>query len=143
MLVNVRCIQEPTEVFGERVAQGWSSNPVGLRLWGFMCPLKGRTQGPCSRWRFIRILLIRIYVSVKTMARRKLTLSVDEDAIKTARRYSKSHGTSVSELVTRYLGSLEDEERPAPRIVSRLRGILPSDVSIADYRRYIAEKHAK
>jgi len=77
------------------------------------------------------------------MARRKLTLSVDEGAIDTARRYSKRHGTSVSELVTRYLGSLEDTRRKTTPIVSKLRGILPPDATIEDYRRYIADKHAE
>lgn len=77
------------------------------------------------------------------MAKKKLTLSVDEDAIRSARRYSKQHGTSISELVTRYLGSLESEKRPATRIVSKLRGILPSDVSIGDYKRHVAEKYGK
>ena len=76
------------------------------------------------------------------MPRKKLTLSIDEEAIRAARRYSKRHGTSVSELVTRYLGSLEDERRSTTRIVSRLRGILPADVSIEDYRRHIADKYA-
>lgn len=79
----------------------------------------------------------------RVMARRKLTLSVDEAAIDTARRYSKRHGTSVSELVTRYLGSLEDTRRKTTPIVSKLRGILPSDATIEDYRRHIADKHAE
>ena len=35
------------------------------------------------------------------MSRKKLTLTVDEDAIKKARRYSTSRGTSISELVSR------------------------------------------
>ena len=43
------------------------------------------------------------------MPRKKLTLSVDEAAIQRARRYSKRHGTSVSELVSRFLASLDDE----------------------------------
>jgi len=77
------------------------------------------------------------------MPRKKLTLSIDEESIQAARRYSKRHGTSVSELVTRYLGSLEDERRSTTRIVSRLRGILPTDVSIEDYRRHIDDKYAE
>jgi hypothetical protein len=76
------------------------------------------------------------------MTRKKLTLSVDEAAIRRARRYSKRHGTSVSELVSRFLGSLDDEPKPATPIVSRLRGILPSETSVEDYRRYIQDKYA-
>lgn len=77
------------------------------------------------------------------MPRKKLTLSVDEDAIETAKQYSKRHGTSISELVTRYLGSLEDEGRSATHIVSKLRGILPPDVSVDEYKQHIVDKYAK
>jgi len=77
------------------------------------------------------------------MPRKKLTLSVDEAAIRRARRYSKRHGTSVSELVTRFLDGLEDEPSSGTPIVSKLRGILPSAASIEDYRRHIADKHAR
>jgi hypothetical protein len=77
------------------------------------------------------------------MPRKKLTLSVEESAVRRARRYSKRHGTSVSELVSRFLGSLEDEPSAGTPIVSRLRGVLRSDASVEDYRRHIAAKHAR
>ena len=75
------------------------------------------------------------------MARKKLTLSVDEAAIRRARRYSERHGTSVSELVSRFLASLGDEADAQTPIVSRLRGVLPSDTSVEKYRRYLADKY--
>jgi hypothetical protein len=34
----------------------------------------------------------------------KLTLSVDGSVVKTAKRYARRHGTSVSHLVEQYLG---------------------------------------
>ena len=74
------------------------------------------------------------------MTRKKLTLSVDEAAIRRARRYSERHGTSVSELVSRFLGSLEDERPTETPLVSKLRGILPADTSVEEYRRHVAEK---
>jgi hypothetical protein len=77
------------------------------------------------------------------MPRTKLTLSVEESAVRRARRYSKRHGTSVSELVSRFLASLEDEPAIAPPIVTKLRGVLRSDASVEDYRRHIAAKHAR
>ena len=67
------------------------------------------------------------------MPRKKLTRSADEDAIENARR----------ERVTRYLRSLEDEGQSTTYIVSKLKGILPPDVSIDDYRQHIADKHAE
>ena len=77
------------------------------------------------------------------MSRKKLTLSVDEAAIRKARRYSSRRGTSISELVTRFLGSLDDQQMAETPTVSRLRGLLPSDATIEDYRRYLAKKHSK
>jgi len=77
------------------------------------------------------------------MPRKKLTLSVEESSVRRARRYSKRHGTSVSELVSRFLGSLEDEPSGGTPIVSRLRGVLRSDASVEDYRRHVAAKHAR
>jgi len=78
------------------------------------------------------------------MPRRKLTLSVEEGAIRRARRYSERHGTSVSELVSRFLDSLGDDEVGGPTpIVSRLRGILPRETSVDDYHRHLEKKHAR
>ncbi len=77
------------------------------------------------------------------MTRKKLTLSVDEAAIRRARRYSERHGTSVSELVSRFLSSLGDGPDVESPLVSKLRGILPSDTSIEEYHRYVADKHAE
>ena len=77
------------------------------------------------------------------MTRKKLTLSVDEAAIRRARRYSERHGTSVSELVSRFLSSLGEEPELESPLVSKLRGILPSDTSIDEYRHYIADKYGE
>lgn len=77
------------------------------------------------------------------MPRQKLTLSVEESSVRRARRYSMRHGTSVSELVSRFLGSLEDEPTAGTPIVSRLRGVLRPDASVEDYRRHLAAKHAR
>ena len=77
------------------------------------------------------------------MPRKKLTLSVEEAAIRRARRYSKRHGTSVSELVSRFLHGLDETSKSSTPIVSRLRGILPPKASVEDYRRYLRDKHAR
>lgn len=79
------------------------------------------------------------------MSRTKLTLSVDEALIEKAREYSQRHGTSISQLVSRFLSALP----PAPEkaeytpTVRRLLGILPPDTDIADYRRYLEEKYGR
>lgn len=76
-------------------------------------------------------------------SKKKLTLSVDERVIERARRYSTRHNTSISQLVTKYLSQLDapSDANLAPW-VQRLRGILPSDTSVEDYRRHLEEKHS-
>jgi len=74
---------------------------------------------------------------------KKLTLSVDEDVIRKAKRYSKRHDTSISRLVTEFLSSLSDEEGFEAPVVSRLRGVLPSEVSVEEYRDHLAEKYGR
>lgn len=76
-------------------------------------------------------------------SKKKLTLSVDERVIERARRYSTRHNTSISKLVTHYLSQLDapSESKVAPW-VQRLRGVLPSDTSVEDYRNHLEEKHS-
>jgi hypothetical protein len=75
-------------------------------------------------------------------SKKKLTLSVDERVIERARRYSTRHDTSISQLVTTYLSQLDapTDATLAPW-VQRLRGILPAQTSLDDYRRHLDEKH--
>lgn len=76
---------------------------------------------------------------------RKLTLSIDEAVIKRARRYSREHNVSISRLVTNYLAGLangEPDARPS-KTVRRLRGILPSTVSVDEYRQHLQNKYAR
>jgi len=76
-------------------------------------------------------------------SKKKLTLSVDEQVIERARRYSVRHKTSISQLVTTYLSQLDSpsDEDFSP-LVRRLRGILPRDVELEDYHRYLEEKYS-
>lgn len=75
------------------------------------------------------------------MSRKKLTLTVEESAIQQARKYSRRHGTSISEMVSRYFRSLEEESGSVSPAVSRLRGILHEEDSVADYREYQRKKY--
>ena len=76
-------------------------------------------------------------------SKKKLTLSVDEQVIERARRYSVRHKTSISQLVTTYLSQLDSpsDEDFSP-LVRRLRGILPRDVELEDYHRYLEKKYS-
>lgn len=77
------------------------------------------------------------------MSKKKLTLSIDETVIRRAKRFSKRHDTSVSQLVTEFLSSLEDDSSELTPTVSRLRGLLSSDVSVEDYHRHLEEKYGR
>ena len=75
-------------------------------------------------------------------SKKKLTLSVDERVIERARRYSARHRTSISQLVTDYLTQLDEPAgTELAAWVRRLRGILPKEASVDDYRRHLEEKH--
>lgn len=76
----------------------------------------------------------------------KLTLSVDETIVRRAKRYAASRGTSISQLVERYLSLLSrpgiEPGNAASPVLGRLRGVLKgSAVRPADYRRYLERKY--
>jgi hypothetical protein len=77
------------------------------------------------------------------MPRKKLTLSVEEEAIRKARWFSKKHHTSISSLVSDFLSSLGDSENPDTPIVTRLRGVLRPDTRIEEYEEYLIEKYTR
>lgn len=75
------------------------------------------------------------------MGKKKLTLSVDEDVIEAARRYSRRNNTSISHIVTKYLEALTSASGASSPVVGRLRGILREDSDREAYRRYLSEKY--
>lgn len=76
-------------------------------------------------------------------SKKKLTLSVDAEVIERARRYSREHDTSISQLVSTYLSQLDSpSDRRLSAWVRRLVGVLPSDVSIEEHREHVEKKHA-
>ncbi len=77
------------------------------------------------------------------MSKRKLTLSVEEEVIRKARRFSQKHRTSISSLVSDFLSSLSDSEGPDTPTVNRLRGVLSPGVRIEDYHEYLIEKYGR
>jgi hypothetical protein len=75
------------------------------------------------------------------MPKKKLTLSVDADVITRAKQFSERNDTSISELVTSFLQSLDSEGEPRSPIVERLRGVIPPNTTLDEYDRYRVEKH--
>ena len=75
------------------------------------------------------------------MPKTKLTLSVDPEVVARAKRFSERNETTVSQLVERFLASLEDSVEAATPISTRLRGVLPTTVTRDEYRAHLDEKY--
>lgn len=78
--------------------------------------------------------------------RTKLTLRLEEDLIRKAKRFSRKTGKSVSRIVADYFEQLdapppEEDESITPKVAA-LRGILKgATVEEKDYYRHLEEKH--
>ena len=77
----------------------------------------------------------------------KLTLRIEDKVIRAAKKYSKNHGKSLSQLVADYLSlltELEDKsqkEELAP-ITQSLKGILTGEkASEKQFRKHLEEKY--
>ncbi|WP_417361297.1 DUF6364 family protein [Galbibacter sp.] len=78
---------------------------------------------------------------------KKLTLSLNENIIETAKLYAKSNNTSLSKLIESYLGTLTEREKKKNEItplVKSLSGVISidDDLDIKDeYAKYLIEKY--
>ncbi len=73
----------------------------------------------------------------------KLTLSVDEQVVRRAKRYAAQRGTSVSQLVERYLDLVARPPRPPnedPPMLRMLRGAAKG-IKPESHRRHLLEKY--
>ena len=77
------------------------------------------------------------------MEKTKLTLRVEKTLIESAKRYAQEHDTTVSQLISNFMRALIKKAEPPSNtpILDELTGILPSDVTISDYRQYLSEKY--
>lgn len=77
----------------------------------------------------------------------KLTLTIEEEVIKTAKEYAKEKGQSLSDLVENYFKLITRDRREilpeqlSPRI-QRLRGIMTIDDDF-DYKEVLTEELSK
>ena len=74
----------------------------------------------------------------------KLMIRIERATLERARQYARTHGTSLTRLVTSHLERLgaDDEAAGAAPITRRLSGVLPPDASLQDYRDHLERKHA-
>jgi len=73
----------------------------------------------------------------------KLTLSVDDRVVSSAKRYAKQRGLSVSEMVESYLDAVANGAPPATRDTPILRSVRGSlkKADLKEYRKHLASKH--
>ncbi|MDO8880658.1 MAG: DUF6364 family protein [Coriobacteriia bacterium] len=76
----------------------------------------------------------------------KLTLRLDEDLIRRAKRHSARSGKSVSRLVADYFALIDADAEPAateptPRVRSLLGALGGSKSDERDFRRHLERKH--
>jgi hypothetical protein len=80
------------------------------------------------------------------MAKQRKNLSLDPEAIKRGKRYSKLHKTTLSQLVNRFLSALptgeEDGHKFSPT-VRRLIGIAPDGDAVQEYHEHLLKKHGR
>ena len=75
----------------------------------------------------------------------KLTVRVPKHLLENAKRYAKTHQTTLTQLISAYLqhiptGSEILDQAP---IVRRLTGVLSPDVLIEDYKKHLEEKYGQ
>ena len=74
----------------------------------------------------------------------KLTIRIDRATLERAKLYARTHGTSLTRLVTSHLERLgaDDEAAGEAPVTRRLTGALPPEASLQDYREHLERKHA-
>ncbi len=77
------------------------------------------------------------------MATRKLTIRLPEEDIDFARDYAAEHGMTMTELIDRYLKSLQTRHKgPLADEIVRFSGIIPADIDgRREYHEGMAKKH--
>jgi hypothetical protein len=74
----------------------------------------------------------------------KLTIRLPLRYVTFAKDYAKTHGLTVTEVITRYLRRMEALERhtPSPEL-DAITGLVPPDIDVEeDYRRHLLDKHS-
>lgn len=79
------------------------------------------------------------------MARIVKNLSLDPQAVERGERYSRRHGTSISQLVSDFLTGLPDdaEGKQLAPVVKRLLGVAKGGPGRGAYHGYLEKKYRK
>lgn len=73
----------------------------------------------------------------------KLTVRVPRHLLVNAKRYARTHQTTLTELISAYLERIPSESEVldnAP-LVRQITGLLSSEISVEDYKKHLDEKY--
>jgi hypothetical protein len=79
------------------------------------------------------------------METKKMTVRVPRDLLEQAKQYARENDTTLTRLITVYLGQIAADQEPladAP-IVRRLSGSLSQDVTLEDYYQHLEDKYGR
>lgn len=72
----------------------------------------------------------------------KLTVRLPKNDLEFAKRYAQAHRMTVTELIDRYLRSLQGEAGMIHPEVERISGLIPAEVDArAEYRQHVLDKY--
>ena len=72
----------------------------------------------------------------------KLTVRLPKNDLEFAKRYAQAHRMTVTELIDRYLRSLQGESGTIHPEVEKISGLIPANVDArAEYREHVLEKY--
>jgi hypothetical protein len=74
----------------------------------------------------------------------KLTIRLPRENVETAKSFAARHGISVTEVIDRYLKSLNRMEESLSPEVTKITGLVPEQVDAkTEYRKHLTEKHGR
>ncbi|HVT15130.1 MAG TPA: DUF6364 family protein [Thermoanaerobaculia bacterium] len=72
----------------------------------------------------------------------KLTVRLPKRDLEFAKQYAQAHRITVTELIDRYLRSLQTGIGPIHPEVEKISGLIPTNVDArAEYRKHVQRKH--
>ena len=74
----------------------------------------------------------------------KLTVRVPRDHLEAAKAYARRHGVTLTEVIDRYLQTLQGSTAQPSQEVAAITGLVPADIDGAKgYRDYLVLKHSQ
>jgi hypothetical protein len=72
----------------------------------------------------------------------KLTVRLPKRNLEFAKQYAQAHRITVTELIDRYLRSLQAASTPIHREVEKISGLIPAEADAREeYRAHVLRKH--